>query len=112
MQRGFPLDATWGEVSPAIVTINGPGVPPKGCTLPGCVAPFILLPIPVPVFTMRFPLYATALAATASALVIGERASSEDRYILELAPGVTKEVTEAEKWALKAVSIRISWHWR
>ncbi|KAK1141908.1 Leucine aminopeptidase 1 [Aspergillus melleus] len=51
---------------------------------------------------MRFPIYATALAATASALVIGERASSEDRYILELAPGVTKVVTEAEKWTLKA----------
>ncbi|KAA8642787.1 hypothetical protein EYZ11_011590 [Aspergillus tanneri] len=50
---------------------------------------------------MRFHVSAVALAATASALVIGERAS-DDQYVIELAPGVTKVVTEAEKWALKA----------
>lgn len=58
---------------------------------------------------MRLPFFATALAATASALVIGERGLSEERYVLELAPGVTKEVTEAEKWAFKAVSVNVSW---
>lgn len=76
-----------------------------GPTLPDYAGPssIVLLLLPLDL-TMRLPIYATALAATASALAIGERASSEDRYVLELAPGVTKVVTEAEKWALKAVS--------
>ena len=42
-------------------------------------------------------------AATASALAIGDHVHSDDRYVLELAPGETKVVTEAEKWALRAV---------
>ncbi|KAE8353081.1 leucine aminopeptidase A [Aspergillus coremiiformis] len=42
------------------------------------------------------------LAATASALTIGDHVPSEGLYILELGPGETKVVTEAEKWALKA----------
>ncbi|KAB8070112.1 leucine aminopeptidase A [Aspergillus leporis] len=42
------------------------------------------------------------LAATASALAIGERPRSDDLFVLEFAPGETKVVTEAEKWALRA----------
>lgn len=46
-----------------------------------------------------------ALAASASALNVA-RKESQDLFTIELAPGVTKQVTEAEKWALKAVSDR------
>ncbi|KAI0163030.1 hypothetical protein BJ166DRAFT_578739 [Pestalotiopsis sp. NC0098] len=42
-----------------------------------------------------------ALAASASALNVA-RKESQDLFTIELAPGVTKQVTEAEKWALKA----------
>ncbi|KAH8677922.1 hypothetical protein BX600DRAFT_506916 [Xylariales sp. PMI_506] len=41
------------------------------------------------------------LTATAHALSIA-RATAEELYTIELAPGVTKVVTEAEKWSLKA----------
>ncbi|KAB8230251.1 M28 family metallopeptidase [Aspergillus alliaceus] len=51
---------------------------------------------------MRFLPCLTTLAATASALVIGDRPRSDDLYVLEFGPGDTKTVTEAEKWALRA----------
>ncbi|KAE8143573.1 leucine aminopeptidase A [Aspergillus pseudotamarii] len=51
---------------------------------------------------MRFLPCIATLAATASALAIGDHVRSGDRYVLELAPGETKVVTEAEKWALRA----------
>lgn len=52
---------------------------------------------------MRFLPCIATLAATASALAIGDHVRSDDQYVLELAPGQTKVVTEAEKWALRAV---------
>ncbi|KAI0004798.1 Zn-dependent exopeptidase [Xylariaceae sp. FL0662B] len=49
------------------------------------------------------PMLVAALAATSTALSIGRReASSEQLFTIELAPGVTKVVTEEEKWALKS----------
>ncbi|KAI1084067.1 Zn-dependent exopeptidase [Whalleya microplaca] len=49
------------------------------------------------------PMLVAALAATSTALSIGRpEASSEELFTIELAPGVTKVVTEEEKWALKS----------
>ena len=50
---------------------------------------------------MRFSAFLMAAAVTgAAALTIGSR---EATYTIELAPGETRTVTEAEKWALKKV---------
>jgi hypothetical protein len=43
-----------------------------------------------------------ALAATSTTTAVSS--SSEELYTIELAPGVVKQVTETEKYALKAVS--------
>ncbi|GAB1200466.1 Leucine aminopeptidase 1 [Aspergillus pseudonomiae] len=51
---------------------------------------------------MRFLPCIATLAATASALAIGDHVRSDDLYVLEFGPGETKVVTEAEKWALRA----------
>ncbi len=45
-----------------------------------------------------------ALAATSTALSIPREASQGELFTIELTPGVTQVVTEAEKWALKEVS--------
>jgi hypothetical protein len=45
-----------------------------------------------------------ALAASTVALNLA-RKQAHELYTIELAPGVTKQVTEAEKYTLKAVSI-------
>ncbi|ORY64186.1 leucine aminopeptidase/pepditase M28/metalloprotease [Pseudomassariella vexata] len=50
---------------------------------------------------VRTLLLAALVATTASALSIG-RAEVQDLYTIELGPGETQVVTEAEKWALKA----------
>ena len=47
-------------------------------------------------------LFFAALVVSTSALSVG-RAEIRDLYTIETAPGVTKVVTEAEKWELKAV---------
>jgi len=47
---------------------------------------------------MRF--FAIALALSASSVLA---APTEPLYTIELAPGETRQVTESEKWALKAV---------
>lgn len=44
-----------------------------------------------------------ALAASTTALNVARR-EAQELYTIELAPGVTQQVTEAEKYALKAVS--------
>lgn len=44
-----------------------------------------------------------ALAASTTALNVARR-EAQELYTIELAPGVTKQVTEVEKYALKAVS--------
>ena len=48
-----------------------------------------------------------ALGAAASATVLRIQVPSEtvvvDRYLIELAPGETRWVTEEDKWALKRV---------
>lgn len=49
---------------------------------------------------MRSTIFVAGLVATTNGLSIGRRAA-EELYALEIAPGVTKVVTEAEKWALK-----------
>jgi len=48
-------------------------------------------------------LIVAALAVSAQGLSVG-RAETRDLYTIETAPGVTRVVTEAEKWQLKAVS--------
>lgn len=51
-------------------------------------------------------LLVAALAASATtALSVGRREVTQEQYTIELAPGETKVVTEAEKWELKAVCI-------
>lgn len=45
----------------------------------------------------------TALAASAAALNIPKR-DAQTLYTIELAPGQTQQVTQEEKWALRAVS--------
>jgi len=49
-------------------------------------------------------LIVAALAVSVTGLSVG-RAETRDLYTIETAPGVTKLVTEAEKWELKAVSL-------
>ena len=55
---------------------------------------------------MRTALLLTSVVALSSALVIDKRDadSATQLYTIELEPGVTREVTEDEKWKLKAVS--------
>ena len=54
-----------------------------------------------------------ALGATASATVLRIQVPSEtvvvDRYLIELAPGETRWVTEEDKWALKRVWLLHYW---
>ncbi|KAH8662405.1 hypothetical protein BX600DRAFT_513244 [Xylariales sp. PMI_506] len=45
----------------------------------------------------------TALATSASCLALGAR---EELFVLELAPGITRTVTESEKWELKRQGVR------
>jgi leucyl aminopeptidase len=51
-----------------------------------------------------------ALGATASAAVLKTQVPFEisvvDKYLIELAPGETRWVTEEEKWALKRVWVQ------
>jgi hypothetical protein len=51
---------------------------------------------------MRGLILTAALAACSNAMAIGQR---EELFTIELAPGETKVVTEAEKWALRAVGL-------
>jgi leucyl aminopeptidase len=55
---------------------------------------------------MRTSLLLLSAVALSSALVIDKRdaVSTTQLYTIELEPGVTREVTEDEKWKLKAVS--------
>jgi len=46
-----------------------------------------------------------ALVASTNSLAIDRRQERSPLYTVEIAPGVLKVVTEAEKWALKAVSV-------
>jgi hypothetical protein len=52
---------------------------------------------------MRFSVILTGLAAAASAIPMAPRGTFERKYTIELAPGETRVVSEAEKLALKAV---------
>lgn len=56
-----------------------------------------------PLVNMISMLLLAALAATSTAISPGRR-GAEELFTIELAPGVVKQVTEAEKYALKAVS--------
>lgn len=55
---------------------------------------------------MRIGLLSVSVVALSRALVIDKRNadSATELYTIELEPGVTREVTEDEKWKLKAVS--------
>ena len=52
-----------------------------------------------------FTLFTASLASSASALALPVAESApEQLYTVEIAPGVTKQVTEAQKWELKKAS--------
>ncbi|KAG4220703.1 hypothetical protein PC116_g30818 [Phytophthora cactorum] len=49
-------------------------------------------------------MFVAALAATSAAFTIGRGTDQEPLFTIQLEPGVTQQVTEAEKLALKFVS--------
>lgn len=49
-------------------------------------------------------MFVVALAAASAALTTSQEINNEPLFTIELGPGVTQQVTEAEKLALKFVS--------